>query len=67
MPPGTAGCATTTNPEQSPVAAGSYTMSLSLEGKLPEDTVLELADESGGDYTGGLRITEMTKADKRRR
>lgn len=42
-------------------------MSLSLEGKLPEDTVLELADESGGDYTGGLRITEMTKADKRRR
>ena len=27
-------------------------MSLSLESKLPQDAVAELADESGGDYTG---------------
>ncbi len=40
------------NVQHSLRADSGYTMSLSLESKLPEDSVADLADESGGDYTG---------------
>jgi phage protein D len=40
------------NVQHSLSADNGYTMSLSLESKLPEDAVDELANDSGGDYTG---------------
>ena len=40
------------NVQHSLSADGGYITSLELESKLPEDLVSDLADDTGGDYTG---------------
>lgn len=52
------------NVQHSLSADSGYTMSLSLESKLPEDGVAELADDSGGDYTGVIAYYRDEKTGK---
>jgi len=52
------------NVQHSLSADSGYTMSLSLESKLPEDAVAELADDSGSDYTGVIAYYRDEKTGK---
>jgi len=52
------------NVQHSLSADSGYTMSLSLESKLPEDAVAELADDSGGDCTGVIAYYRDEKTGK---
>jgi phage protein D len=52
------------NVQHSLSADSGYTMSLSLESKLPQDAVAELADNSGGDYTGVIAYYRDEKTGK---
>ena len=52
------------NVQHSFSADSGYTMSLSLESKLPEDAVADLADDSGGDYTGVIAYYRDEKTGK---
>ncbi|WP_256672895.1 phage late control D family protein [Pseudomonas sp. v388] len=52
------------NVQHSLSADAGYTMSLSLESKLPEDAVADLANDSGGDYTGVIAYYRDEKTGK---
>lgn len=52
------------NVQHSLSADSGYTIILNLESKLPEDAVAELADESGGDYTGVIAYYRDEKSGK---
>lgn len=45
-------------------AGSSYTMSLSLESKLPEDSLADLVEEGTGDYTGVIAYYRDEKTGK---
>lgn len=55
------------NVQHSLSADSGYTMSLSLESKLPEDAVAELADDSGSDYTRVIAYYRDEKTGKEKK